>query len=361
VLLVLLGTYGLLGLWSEGRKRDLIALVAGLTGMVLTKETYVIHSVAWPLAFLCLWLWQCVVPSRPAYPFTAQQWGWREMATSLLTGMLVIVTFYSGFLLDFAAVSGLWETFEAWFTTGVKAGGHEKLDFQWGILNFYWLALMARYEWAGLIGVLACFLLLAPTDARMRYLAIYGGGVLLGYSLIPYKTPWCIISLLWPFFFTAAWLIWRLPKWVAVAAALTLSVVATYQSIALNFFRATDDTEPYVYVQTHHDIGRAIDPILEKAKADPTFYHAPGRVILESYYPIPWMLGDFTGVGYYGTGNVPNALFEHFVICQEEDAQEVRDAFQGDYIERTFRLRSGLEDCHVFFRKSSFPELEERE
>ncbi len=60
---------------------------------------------------------------------------------------------------------------------------------------------MARYEWPALLGLVLCFAYIFPSDARLRYLAIYGCGVLLAYSLIPYKTPWCIISILWPFYF----------------------------------------------------------------------------------------------------------------------------------------------------------------
>ena len=57
------------------------------------------------------------------------------------------------------------------------------------------------HEWPALLGLVLCFAYIFPSEARLRYLAIYGCGALLAYSLIPYKTPWCIVSILWPFYF----------------------------------------------------------------------------------------------------------------------------------------------------------------
>ena len=89
----------------------------------------------------------------------------------------------------FLALSGLFETFAAWFHTGVESAGHEKTAYQIGPMNYYWVALMARYEWPALLGLALSLRYVAPSDARLRYIAIYGCGVLLAYSLIPYKTP----------------------------------------------------------------------------------------------------------------------------------------------------------------------------
>ena len=39
-------------------------------------------------------------------------------------------------------------------------------------------------------------------SVSLRYLAVYGVGTLIAYSIVKYKTPWCIISIVWPFLFT---------------------------------------------------------------------------------------------------------------------------------------------------------------
>lgn len=353
VVFVLLTTYGVIGLWCEGKRSDLWWVVAGLTGMVLTKETYVIHAGTLVLAFPFLRLWELVVPSRPGFRWARQCWGWADFGRGVLVGGMVIIAFYSGFFLNFAKLSGLWETFAAWFATGVEAAGHEKTEFQFGPLNFYWVWLMARYEWPSLLGLAGCFVLMLPADARIRWIAICGGGVLLAYSLIPYKTPWCVISVIWPFLFTGAWLVWRLPTRWAVSAITLLSLANFLWMARLNFFEFTNDGEPYVYVQTYEEAGEALKKLVDAADEDPRFLHAPGRVILESYYPVPWILGDFTSVGYYSEGEVPAQITDTFIICRGDDVERVRSALKGSYREIEFRLRSGVEDCHLFLREDN--------
>src|SRR5207302_11074899 len=87
-----------------------------------------------------------------------------------------------------------------------------------------------------------------------RYLAIYGVGALVAYSLIPYKTPWCIISLLWPFFFLFGYVVDHVCKLLAPLAVTGLAAIlllaSMTASIWLNFFRYINEAEPYVYVQT---------------------------------------------------------------------------------------------------------------
>ncbi len=85
-----------------------------------------------------------------------------------------------------------------------------------------------------------------PWDARLRYIAIAAGGTLFAYSIIPYKTPWCIISILWPFYLVGGALAGEAARWIGrrvVVIALALSSVgaSTIASLNLNFHNYTDD------------------------------------------------------------------------------------------------------------------------
>ena len=213
------------------------------------------------------------LPSQPALPISPQHWSWDDLASSSALAALTIIFFYSGTFLDFSALSGLYETFAAWFHTGVAAAGHEKSTYQIGPFNYYWIALMARYEWPALLGLVLCFAYIFPSEARLRYLAIYGCGVLLAYSLIPYKTPWCIISILWPFYFllgafaTAATkpFGYDMPPAMARLVLVVSLAASTVLSVRLNFYHFTDEREPYVYVQTFPEIQTLTKPLLEMA------------------------------------------------------------------------------------------------
>jgi hypothetical protein len=133
-----------------------------------------------------------------------------------------------------------------------------------------------------------------------------------------------------------------------------LLLASAWPSLDLNFQRFTDDSHPYVYVQTYEEIDTAVRPLLEKANQDPRFYHAPGSLFLESYYPLPWILGDFEAVGYHDAKAVPDVLDAAFILCEEDNLEEVQAALAGAYYKREFRLRSGMGPCFAFFRHEDF-------
>ena len=356
--------WGVLGLWEKGERRFLFAVLAAASGMILTKETYVVHAGSFLLAGIVLWLWQKILPSRPQLPVARQQWTWKDLGNGATLALLAIIFFYSGTFLAFPALSGLFETFAAWFHTGVEAAGHEKTTYQIGPLNYYWVALMARYEWPALLGLALCLQFIAPSEARLRYIAIYGFGVLLAYSLIPYKTPWCVISILWPFYLmlgSTAFTqieqrIGRLGDLI-LRLVIAISLIASaFSSIRLNFFRFTDEKEPYVYVQTYHEIETLTKPLLEMARRDPRYYHVRGQVVLDSYYPLPWMLGDFTQIGYYKKEEPPETYDGDFIVAQKDQAEQIESALIGDYYKRTFRLRDSQDECVAYFRGKMYEE-----
>jgi uncharacterized protein (TIGR03663 family) len=357
----ILALWGVLGLWEKGERRHLIALVVALTGMILTKETYVLHAGCLLLAGGGLWIWQKIVPSRPAMPWARQLWTGKDLAAACGLGLLAIVFFYSGTFLDWAGLKGLYQTFAAWFHTGVEAGGHEKTAYElWGqgTLNYYWLMLMGRYEWPALAGFLLCLPLIGRSEARLRYIAILAGGVLMAYSLIPYKTPWCIISILWPFYLIlGSSLRTRVDgqknPWDLALVGLLLAV-SLGMSLRLNFLHFTDEKEPYVYVQTYPEIETLTGPLLEMAKRDPRTRQLRGQILLESYYPLPWILGDFTQIGYYSDKEPPKVFDGDFIVVAKSKADELEAGLDGSYVKRTFRLRDAMGECVVFFRVPPF-------
>lgn len=358
--------FGVIGMWRRGEARDFYALIGGAAGMILTKETYLIQIGTILPAFLCLWLWQQIVPGpepsgrlRPArWQIRAQQATW-----AIALAIFAVVFFYSGTFFHWSGLHGLWQTYAAWFETGMKSGGHEKTAYDlWGPLNWYWIALMARYDWFALAGVVATLACLRPVPAVLRWTAIYGVGLLLAYSIVTYKTPWCIISLMWPFFLVGpavAW-DWQHPSWMRPALSLLLLgllAVDLGRSWRLNFRDHSDPTEPYVYVQTFPEMARFTGPVLEKARRDPLGYQISGEIYLSSYYPLPWILGDFPRVAYWGANTPPKKTSADFVVIEAARADEVRQVLQGDYREREFRLREAQEPCVVFLRQSTYGEL----
>lgn len=354
VLFTMLFTWGVIALWLERDRAGLWASVLGLTGMILNKETYIIHAGCLAAAAGVFALWSRVSPVVPAATRAPRRsWTKRDLDYSVAAAIFLLVFFYSGNFFNWPGLLGPFKALAVWTQTGAEGQGHVKeahdlLPF----VNYYWLALLARYEWPALIGLVWSVRYAWPAPAAPRLLAILGGGVLLAYSIVPYKTPWCILSIIWPWFLffgaavTAA-------KWKIVRrAAVAVIVVSVAMAIRLNFFRYEDDSEPYVYVQTYNSIGKLTDPLLALAAADPRAALTPGAIYLESYYPLPWMLGDFPNIGYYG-GKLPEKLPTDvkFHVIEAEKADEIRTRIGEGFEAFSFKLRSAKDECVVFFSR----------
>ena len=348
VLFTMIFTWGALALWLDRDRAGLWAAVLGLTGMILNKETYTIHAGSLALAAGLILLWNRVAPLAPPLRRAPQrQWTPASVCIAAAIALFLLVFFYSGNFLHWGGLSGPFEALAAWTKTGTEGQGHDKEAYQllpW--VNYYWIALLARYEWPALAGLVWAVRYAWPGPPAPRLLAILAGGILLAYSIVPYKTPWCIASIIWPFFLffgAAVAAAGRTPVRLAAAALLVVSLAMT---IRLNFFRYEDDSEPYVYVQTRREMDQLTRPLLELAAADPRRVHTPGAVYLESYYPLPWILGDFPNIGYYG-GKIPDPLPADaaFHVVELDKADAIRAQLGAGYHEVRFALRSGVDQC----------------
>jgi hypothetical protein len=362
---------GLLGLWLHGTVDYLWYTGIGIAGMVLTKETYIIHLgcavIALPLLFISMKIWPVENPEP-----IKQKWTNIDLAMVCLVGVGAIIFFYSGTFFHWSGIKGLYQTFHAWFKTGHNGNGHEKPF-------YYWLTLIARYEWPACLGLVLCGFCQSFRNISLRYLAITGVGIFLAYSIVHYKTPWCIISIIWPLLFIFGSFILIMPKrWLTVSLA-TAALILTASlgwAISLNYFRCSTYadfgwnpeksvaaniadffwSEPYVYVQTYNDIYKLTTPLLELAHADPKYYHITGHIIRPSPYPLPWILDDFPRIGYYEHDNYPPTMDADFLLVQEDKVAEVESKLHDSYFTQLLTIRPYQDLSKLYFR-ASLPEF----
>ena len=423
--------FGLFGLWKFGSVNYLWCAGMGFTGMILSKETYILHVlcaiIAVPVLALSNFLLQrvssflqitkrrrgikfylCRIIASTGEPLSdwrpaAQTWDYVDLAVVIGTGIVLLVTFYSGFFFHWAGVKGLYQAYAPWFQTGSEGHGHEK---PW----YYWIALFARYEFPALVGLLVCVFALRFKTVTVRYLAIYGVGTFMAYTIVKYKTPWCIISFIWPFLFTFGAMLniaplrfkgvtyrwfglvliggllyavlysvttnwpstWdhAWPYWLAGSSGLLLLVLidramteifagllllwSLGHCIWLNYFRCSTDTEPYVYVQTYNDIYKFTDPLVRLAHADPRAYQLVGHVIRASPYPLPWILGEFGRVGYYEKDNMPDQLDGDFLLVQEDKIKTVESKLHDSYYTVPLTIRPYQDPSKAYFNAKIF-------
>lgn len=360
VLFSMMFIFGLFGLWKFGTAKYLWYAGIGIAGMVLTKETYIIHigcaAIAAGVCYLSTWLSR-LPDARPA----KQTWSYVDLVLVGAVGLALIAFFYSGTFLNWQGVKDIFHAYDPWLKTGNEGHGHEKPF-------YYWVKLMAPsfqfpradflgYELPALAGLILCVFCLRFKNISLRYLAIYGVGTLMAYSIVHYKTPWCIINIAWPFLFIFGAATLAIPAvYHRVITIVSAALLATSlgSTISLNYFRCTTETEPYVYVQTYNDVYKLTEPVRRLARQDPLFYMMVGHIIRPSSYPLPWILGDFPHVGYYEHDNMPAQIDADFLLVQEEKVNEVEAKLRDSYYTDWMTIRSYQDPSKLYLKAKVF-------
>ena len=350
--------------FHAGHSRGALWLVGiGVTGMILTKETWIIHLTAMALAAVTLRAIELfsrsaqLPPAAGGSPYFTTRVHWDDLARVGATSFGLIAFFYSGCLLDPAGLRGFAESFTAWIGTATTGeSGHEK---PW----WYWSALLATYEWPVLIAALASIAVLVPkTSALTRYLAILGGGTLVAYSLIDYKTPWCLISMIWPFFFVFAAAVHAAmqsaDRWTFGIAASALLLCSLLNCAMLNFRNYAgsetqpDDAEPYVYVQTRRDLNALLDPLRWLQRRDPLAQHRRGHILQPDHHPLLWLLGDFTRLTWADADGAPEPIDADWLLVDTLAVDRVEAQLRGEYFRTVIQLRGMAPDHSVIYLRA---------
>jgi len=335
---------------KPGRRYAWAIAAGGCLGMMhATKETWVLAALAaavalgvvisWQLGLAALWqnLRACLGGQRQNTALTglSQQrpdfvgaedlpgWlrhNWLPLAAALLTACATAAVLLSSFGQNWRGPVDSLLAYSDYLHRGGTGGLHRN---PW---YFYFERLLAFRSGAifcseALIGALAavgCVAALLPRGLPgpqrwfCRFLAVYTI-VLTGlYSLLPYKTPWCMLSFLHGMILlaglgAAALLQWlRKPVLQAIAALVMLLGVVQLadQCYRLNFVFFADPRNPHVYAHPvshlHTDMPPLVERLVEAAVGCTEAAAKQNRkavgiayihvVTTENYWPVPWYL-----------------------------------------------------------------------
>jgi hypothetical protein len=107
-------------------------------------------------------------------------------------------------------------------------------------------------------------------------------------------------------------------------------------------------------VQTFNDIFKLTRPVLALAKQDPINYQMTGHLIRSSTYPLPWVLADFTKVGYYEGGNPPDKVDADFLLVQSDKIKDVEAKLTGAYYTEPLTLRQFQDPSKLYLSAKLF-------
>lgn len=310
-----------------------------------TKETFIINVGAalagWIVARVIIGDFQprksnsLSLSSSSSKKRTSSPWLW-----VLIPALLVSIASYSGGFRDWQAVQDSFLTFGHYFERS-EGSGHEK---PW---HYYLTLLVYRKDglvWSesmivalGLIGMIYSLVGEFKNTARQAFLvflSVYTLALLVVYSLLSYKTPWCILTAqhsltllagagagwLWTFFRGR---ISRLLFTIALISGLWFSC---WQTKFVNDEYRADQRNPYAYAHTSTDLLRLVNEVKTIAAERGDSFSA--QVInSDSGWPLPWYWRTLPKVGYQMS--IPAKIASPVIIVEAEQLAQLKIAL-GD-------------------------------
>ena len=138
----------------------------------------------------------------------------------------------------------------------------------------------------------------------LRFLAVYTILVTAIYSLIPYKTPWCLLAFLQPMILLAGTglvsLLQLTSGMTRISVAVAVAGVTVHlfvQAFLASRWQSADPGNPYTYAHTTRDVFTVRQQLERVAVAHEEGRNLPVQVIsTQNLWPLPWYLRDFPHV-----------------------------------------------------------------
>ncbi|HET6385245.1 MAG TPA: flippase activity-associated protein Agl23 [Armatimonadota bacterium] len=306
--------------WRYTRRRSrawaaALGLSVGL--MAATKETFVLAAAA-AVVGLGAVAWS----RRRKRERLTHLWNGKAAALAIAAALLIACLFLSGFMTNPVGPLDLLRSYTPWITRAHATNLHRH---PW----FYYLRILGWSRqppgpvWSeGIILLLSAFgaagALFGPEKwigsanrSLVRFLGFYTLALTIIYSVIPYKTPWCVLSFLDGMILLAgmgAAMLVRLAPAGAARVMVVVLLLAGAGQLAGQAYRAsyvytTAGGNPYVYAQPSPDVANLARHIETISRAWPQRHQMVVKVISvnDYYWPLPWYLREFPNVGYWTT------------------------------------------------------------
>jgi uncharacterized protein (TIGR03663 family) len=213
---------------------------------------------------------------------------------------------------------------------------------------------------APMIILSAIGLLIAFFRVKHRF-ALFAGlwafGLFVAYSIIPYKTPWLMLSFLLPMAISAGYAINELAgskeivnRISAIVLALLACVILAWQTYDLNFVNYDNDRMPYVYAHTSREYLDMLAEIDRVAERSGQGKQARIQIVSPDYWPLVWDLRNYPQTGFHG--RIADAGGAEMILAKKnaQDAEAMRK-YSSEYdFFASYKLRPGV-DLVLYVRK----------
>ncbi len=345
---------------ETGRPKYLYLAASSLSLLGATKETWIITLAVWLIAIPCTNLYirvaDRVLKRQPdpelEVPAAPPQESPRVLyPTAAIIFVIVWILFYSSFFTNFP--QGLLDsirTYGYWTKTGGTANIYPwTQDLDW---------LFRAETGALLLGAAGIIVALVQVRTRFAvFTAFWSMGILAAYCLVPYKTPWLLLSIVLPFLLMSGYLLEHIfaVRSSPVIASVILAGAAglgLYQGIECSFERYDDPTEPYSYAHSYRDLLNLVSDIDKIAAGSSQGRNIGITVMSTEHWPLPWYLRFYPNTGFWGKVVTTN---EPIIIAHQTQVEEVNRELGDKYrLLSVHELRPGNR-LYLYLRKDLQP------
>jgi len=246
----------------------------------------------------------------------------RHLVAAVASAIVISALFYSSFLTNLGGIGDSFRAYGSFLHRAGSGGVHTHPC-------YYYLKMLAFSRYAGgpawsegfIIILAAAGFVVAMTRRDiigadfhlLRFIALYTFIMTALYSLIPYKTPWCLLGFLHGMIILAAVgavVVVRLAPHALARTVIVLLLAAsaghlTWQAYLSSYKYYADPVNPYVYAHPTTDVFTITKQVEEMAQVHPDGYQMSIQVICpeHDYWPLPWYLRSFTRVGWWDRVN----------------------------------------------------------
>jgi len=330
--------------------------------MFVTKETAIIAYAAMTGGLILTYFWERRSAGAESDAHGSTQkvptgvCTFRHITVFLMVALFISIIFFSSFFTNWAGPLDAILAFKGY--AGKSAGSTH--DHPW----YYYLQILAFWKtgaglaWSeGLILLLAAAGTIAVFTGRaagdrlfLRFMTVYTLLITAAYSVIPYKTPWCLLSFLSGMILLAgvgAVYVFSVLRSSGVRVFVAVLMAAggihlARQSWLANFVYQADMRNPYVYSHTSCDFMKLV-----KRVEMLSLVHPDGKRMLiavvappSETWPLPWYLRGFPMTGFWvDSKDLPEGIRPAIVVASSDQKEQVRSRLAGSFQEEYYGLR----------------------
>ncbi len=359
---------------DQRKTSDYALMFLSLVMLFCTKETSLVTMAVLALSWICAELTHFLLNRKKSVPLPSslqKDLGWfvgdlfTKYVWVLAAGLLIWFCLYTSFK-PFSNLSGLADsvrTYVKWTREGIESGHNKPF--------LYWIETVLMRDEGPLffLAFVGCVVAFIKRERSGLFLAFWAMGIVGAYSIIPYKTIWCVINLLLPMALISGYGIQtlfeklvehqrmradRLRAWVALVVVglatlqFPLAWNVTYRDYDKEFYEAP-------YVHTSRDVYRLVERVRELAKQSKLDQDVKVSIFASLYWPIPYYFRDYTKIGFWGKLHDEGTLDDTLIIADREQLENLNKRLLDSYRIEEYTLRPDF-PLYLYINKKVFGE-----